>query len=42
MKVAVLGGDGYRGWATALHLSKQGHGVAIMELAPYIAGGAGR
>ena len=25
MKIAVLGGDGYCGWATALYLSKQGH-----------------
>jgi len=31
MKVAVLGGDGYCGWATALYLSKQGHEVAIVD-----------
>ena len=31
MKIAVLGGDGYCGWATALYLSKQGHDVAIVD-----------
>ena len=31
MRVAVLGGDGYCGWATALYLSKQGHTVAIVD-----------
>src|ERR1700759_2825235 len=31
MKVAVLGGDGYCGWATALYLSKRGHDVAIVD-----------
>src|SRR6516164_3629321 len=31
MKIAVLGGDGYCGWATALYLSQQGHAVAIMD-----------
>ena len=31
MKIAVLGGDGYCGWATALYLSKQGHEVAIID-----------
>ena len=31
MRVAVLGGDGYCGWATALYLSKQGHSVAIVD-----------
>jgi UDP-sulfoquinovose synthase len=31
MKIAVLGGDGYCGWATALHLSKRGHEVAIID-----------
>jgi len=31
MKIAVLGGDGYCGWATALHLSRQGHSVAIVD-----------
>jgi len=31
MKVAVLGGDGYCGWATALYLSKRGHSVAIVD-----------
>lgn len=31
MKIAVLGGDGYCGWATALYLSKRGHSVAIID-----------
>jgi UDP-sulfoquinovose synthase len=31
MKIGVLGGDGYCGWATALHLSAQGHEVAIVD-----------
>jgi UDP-sulfoquinovose synthase len=31
MKIAVLGGDGYCGWATALYLSKKGHSVAIAD-----------
>jgi len=31
MRIAVLGGDGYCGWATALHLSKRGHSVAIVD-----------
>jgi UDP-sulfoquinovose synthase len=31
MKVMVLGGDGYCGWATALYLSAKGHSVAIVD-----------
>jgi len=31
MKIAVLGGDGYCGWATALYLSAKGHDVAIVD-----------
>jgi len=31
MRVAVLGGDGYCGWATALYLSNKGHSVAIVD-----------
>jgi len=31
MRIAVLGGDGYCGWATALYLSKKGHDVAIVD-----------
>src|SRR5579884_4024972 len=30
-RIAVLGGDGYCGWATALYLSKLGHAVAIVD-----------
>ena len=31
MKVAVLGGDGFVGWPTSLHLSDQGHEVHILD-----------
>jgi len=31
MRVAVLGGDGFCGWATALYLSGKGHSVAIID-----------
>jgi UDP-sulfoquinovose synthase len=31
MKIGVLGGDGYCGWATALYLSARGHEVAIVD-----------
>jgi UDP-sulfoquinovose synthase len=31
MRIAVLGGDGYCGWATALYLSQKGHSVAIID-----------
>ncbi|HJR88672.1 MAG TPA: NAD-dependent epimerase/dehydratase family protein, partial [Aeromicrobium sp.] len=31
MKVLILGGDGFCGWPTALHLSEQGHDVAIVD-----------
>ncbi len=31
MRIAVLGGDGYCGWATALYLSQKGHAVAIVD-----------
>jgi len=31
MKILVLGGDGYCGWPTALHLSHRGHDVAIVD-----------
>jgi UDP-sulfoquinovose synthase len=31
MKIAILGGDGYCGWATALYLSSKGHSVAIID-----------
>jgi UDP-sulfoquinovose synthase len=31
MKIAVLGGDGYCGWATALYLSQKGHTVSILD-----------
>ena len=31
MRIAVLGGDGYCGWATALYLANKGHSVAIVD-----------
>jgi UDP-sulfoquinovose synthase len=31
MKIIVLGGDGFCGWPTALHLSKLGHEVVIVD-----------
>jgi UDP-sulfoquinovose synthase len=31
MRVLVLGGDGYCGWPTALHLSARGHDVTIVD-----------
>jgi UDP-sulfoquinovose synthase len=31
MKVLVIGGDGYCGWATSLHLSARGHDVTIVD-----------
>ena len=31
MKILILGGDGYLGWPTAMHLSAAGHDVAIAD-----------
>jgi UDP-sulfoquinovose synthase len=31
MRTLVLGGDGYLGWPTALHLSQSGHDVAVAD-----------
>ncbi len=31
MKVFILGGDGFCGWPTALHLSRQGHDITILD-----------
>jgi UDP-sulfoquinovose synthase len=31
MRVLVLGGDGYCGWPTSLHLSDAGHEVVIVD-----------
>jgi UDP-sulfoquinovose synthase len=31
MRVLILGGDGFCGWPTALHLSAQGHDVGIVD-----------
>ncbi len=31
MKILILGGDGFCGWPTALHLSNIGHDVAIVD-----------
>lgn len=31
MKVLILGGDGYLGWPTAMHLSAKGHDVTVVD-----------
>ena len=31
MRVLILGGDGYLGWPTAMHLSARGHDVAVAD-----------
>lgn len=31
MRIAVLGGDGFVGWPTTLHLSAQGHDIQIVD-----------
>ncbi|GAA2813445.1 NAD-dependent epimerase/dehydratase family protein [Saccharopolyspora taberi] len=31
MRILVLGGDGYLGWPTALHLSDRGHDIAVAD-----------
>ena len=31
VKVMIIGGDGYCGWATALHLSARGYRVCIVD-----------
>lgn len=31
MRILVLGGDGYLGWPTALHLSQRGHDVGVID-----------
>lgn len=31
MKIIILGGDGFCGWPTALHLSQQGHDIIIVD-----------
>lgn len=31
MKILILGGDGFCGWPTALHLSEQGHEIAVVD-----------
>ena len=31
MRIAILGGDGFIGWPTTLHLSSAGHDVAIVD-----------
>ncbi len=31
MRVLVLGGDGYLGWPTALHFSRRGHEVGVVD-----------
>jgi UDP-sulfoquinovose synthase len=31
MKILVLGGDGFCGWPTSLHLSAKGHDIVIID-----------
>ena len=31
MKILILGGDGYLGWPTAMHLSEHGHEVTVVD-----------
>src|SRR6266536_1324497 len=31
MKVLILGGDGYLGWATAMYLSRRGYDLAVLD-----------
>lgn len=31
MRILVLGGDGYLGWPTAMHFSRRGHDVAVVD-----------
>ncbi len=31
MRILILGGDGYLGWPTAMHLSQAGHEVAVVD-----------
>src|SRR5439155_12732039 len=31
MRILVLGGDGYLGWPTAMHLANRGHDVAVVD-----------
>ncbi|MGH9920563.1 MAG: NAD-dependent epimerase/dehydratase family protein, partial [Nitrososphaerales archaeon] len=31
MRILVLGGDGYLGWPTALHLSRRGHAIGVVD-----------
>lgn len=31
MNILILGGDGYLGWSTAMHLSRRGHSVGVVD-----------
>src|SRR3954470_24924202 len=31
MRILILGGDGFCGWPTALHLSARGHDIVIVD-----------
>src|SRR5207247_1877041 len=31
MRILILGGDGYLGWATAMHFTKRGHEVHTID-----------
>ena len=32
MRIAILGGDGFCGWPTSLHLSDLGHDILIVDI----------
>lgn len=40
MRVLILGGDGFCGWPTSLHLSERGHDVTIVDNQGYSGGSA--
>ena len=31
MRILILGGDGFCGWPTALHLSQAGHDIHVVD-----------
>jgi UDP-sulfoquinovose synthase len=31
MRILILGGDGYLGWPTAMHLATRGHEVIVAD-----------
>ena len=39
MRILILGGDGYLGWPTAMHLNAKGHDVAVADDLPGLRAG---